>query len=183
MAIRLHELPSVLDREIDAALLQRAGRALFYLESKFRQAYLKEFHSSSGSRGAVGAITSSLQAAEAFLAGEIGVGDQGKHLAYREFGVKPAEGALYPAMTRIPPVRSIYDYLRLARFAIPQGFKDLAESRTEDSEKPWYSNDPLMLWAFSKAQRIKREGVKPLRVIERTARAHAKRLEEILDGK
>lgn len=184
MAVQLHELPAILDKEIDRALLLRTGKALFFLESKLRSAYTKEFTSSSGSRGGVGAISSAIKEAQDFLEATIGVSDQGKHIAFREFGVKPAAGAQYPKHSKAPPIKSIYGWLRLSRLAVPKGIQDLAASRkTDNPNKPWYSNDPLMLWAYYLAQKIKARGVKPLRIIEKTAKTHASKIQGILDGK
>lgn len=181
--------------DINRVMLTRVSKAGLFCESVLRRAYTEVFHSSSGNRGGVGAISHEVQSAENFLSMIMGVGDEGKHIAYREYGVKPAPGALYDAHSKIPPITSIYDYLRISRFTIPDGFVKQAarnEKRAEegvpagskfDSAKPWYSSDPLMLWAANKAFRIKAEGVPPLGIIAKTLDDNAKRIEEILDGK
>lgn len=188
----------------------RVSRAMEYLVGLIKEAYARPsgvspdgvrtgFTASHGAAGAIGAIGYEVKRAEQFIEATINLADSARYLRNLEFGERgtmggPSTGAIY-SRSKAPPVRNIYEWLRIANIETPQFFKDRAErfkkmassghehpAFDKNKDKPWYSGDEKMQFAFAIAMRIKHYGRPAMRVIEKTIKAHTEAIQNYLAG-
>jgi hypothetical protein len=189
----ISEIEIVLRDRMSREMYQRAGRALDYLISTIQQAYRFKVNTAGG---AVGAISGELRKAKNTLDMLIGTTNANKYLANLEFGEKGTKGGPSDApfqRRKAPPIRNIYEWIRLAALVTPQRYVKRAERMAAiaarkkkpkkfDTSKPWYSVIPEVQWAFAIAMRRKFYGREGLHVIEKVATAQANKLKLILQG-
>lgn len=197
-------------KDFDAAARLRASRAMEMLVAKIKEAYARgsgktpegvpmSFTASHGAAGALGGITWEVKQAETFVEATIGLADSARYLRNLEFGESgtsgsPAGGALFQR-SLAPPVKNIYAWLLLSKIETPDWFKERAEAMKllansghkhpvfdANKDKPWYSQDAQMQFAYYIAMKRKRLGRPAMRVIQRTAEAHTEKIRDYLSG-
>lgn len=182
-------------KKIDIDLVQRVERSLIYLVQLIQKAYGEELKATHGSAGGIGGIVSNVIHRPGFVEGQIGFTKAADYMKFLEWGVKPAAGAEWPAMSKMPPVRSIYQWMSLARSKPSQAAIDQAkanEKRLHSKRKhpqfekhknaPWYSTDPQMIAAFWLAQTIKAKGRPALRMMDKVLRANIAQVTKYIQG-
>lgn len=181
-------------REIDAALVKRVSQSMTVLVQELTKAYDLVFTVKGGNAGK--SLTYEIKQTERLLEVTLGPSEAGKYLAYLEFGERGTQGGtgLY-TRSKAPPVRNIYQWIRLAGIATPQFAIDRAMANRKraaskrphpkfdaKSDAPWYSKDPTIIFAFFIAQKRKKFGRPALRVFERTVQAQTARLQDYING-
>jgi hypothetical protein len=178
-SIAIESLGIGIQQRITPELEQRVARVAVTLVQLMQRAYEQEFKVNDAG-GAVSSLTFEITRTRQFLEVAFGSSKSNSYLRYLEFGVKPAAGAQYAAHQKAPPLKSIYDWIRRAKLLVPRYYIDRGEQnakRKHKSDKPWYSSDPLTLFAFDIAQAIKRKGRPALHVIERVLTQQVSRIE------
>jgi hypothetical protein len=196
--------------DFNAEVRLRVSRSLEALVGAIKEAYARPtgttpegvpmgFTASHGASGAIGAINWTLTEANNFIEATIGVSDSARYLRNLEFGERgtvggPPGGALL-SRSLAPPVRNVYEWLRMASIETPQYFKDRAErframaaskhkhpSFDKNKDKPWYSSDAQMQFAFYIAMKRKKYGRAAMHVIQRTAEQYTDKIRNYLQG-
>lgn len=173
-----------ISQRITLAIEERVARLAIVLTQLIQAEYERTF-TVNDAGGAVSAVTYEITRTRQFLEVAFGATKANDYLKYLEFGVKgtqstPPGGALY-SRTKAPPLKNIYDWIRRAKLLVPRYYVDRAEAnqkRKSKSDKPWYSVDPLTLFAYDVAQSIKRRGTPALHVIERVFTQQLARIQE-----
>lgn len=189
----LQEIPLDVRRQTTEDLRRRAEIAVEHLREAVIEAYLKVktngHQAVNRAGGSATSIVAELEVTEKYIRMLIGGSRSNDYLKFREFGVKPAAGAEYPAYRRIPPPSEIAKWLRRGRIPIPEKFKS-ARVRTRNANalkknpaaKTVNSADAVNRFAWAIAISMKRKGRPALRVIEKTAKAQQANIQKILQG-
>lgn len=190
----LQEIPLDVRRQTTEDLRRRALVAVEHLREAVIEAYLKVktngHQAVNRAGGSATSIVADLEVTEKYIRMLIGGSRSNDYLKFREFGIKPASGAEYPAFKRIPPPSEIAKWLRRGRIPIPEKFKSArvqarnAKAVKRDGASARISNSAGAIdrFAWAIAISMKRKGRPALRVIEKTARAQAKNIQKILQG-
>lgn len=187
---------------ISGQLEIRVARACVFLIQELQKAYDQVLALKGGNAG--NSLTHELKRTGQIIEAAIGPSQAGKYLAYLEFGVRGTQGlapsrvaggggALY-ARSKAPPVKNIYEWIRRAGIATPQFAMDRAKANALravskrahpkfdlKSDRPWYSKDPAMVFAFYIAMKQKKFGRPGLRVMERVIQAQTARMQDIIN--
>lgn len=199
--LQLHDLHIEIARKIDADMHQRMAEVAVFLLQQIEIGYNSVFAGKSGSSGAASALDAEVKRAGKYFQVTFGISkSDGGYLKYLEFGERGTERAGKDFVdvgdntrSKAPRVEHIMRWLDVANVPTPDYFKKRAErmlkiSRRKkrpdkfDPSKPWYSTDPEEQFAFAIAQKIKRTGRPALRIIERTLKYHAQRIQRFLEG-
>lgn len=177
-------------------ILFRASAAMEFLLGEIKRAY--HFAGSHGESGALGGLMIEVKKAKGFIVATVGVTKAAKYLANLDQGergtISGHAGDPHAFVrTKAPPIKNIYRWITLAAITIPayykkraEGFAAIAKKKRKpkwfDPSKPWYSDDPQVLFAFDIAMKRKKYGFKGLHVIEQTAKVHASKISKYLEG-
>ncbi|MEP7236199.1 MAG: hypothetical protein ABI778_12970 [Ignavibacteriota bacterium] len=185
-------------------ILLRAARAMEFLLGEIKRAY--KFKASHGESGALGGLMAEVKKSKDFIEATIGVTRAAKYLANLDQGERGTEGGPEGGApfkrTKAPPLKNIYQWIRLAAITIPKYYQTRAKAHQKkisassklskrqkkksfgkfDPSKPWYSTDPQMLFAFDIAIKRKRFGIKGLHIIEKVALAQAQKINSYLSA-
>ena len=196
----LDQLVIQIETDATAQVRLRAARALASLAAEIKKAYAKEFKASHGAAGAIGGISSTVEVTNGgrSIEGKIALSDAVRYLRNLEFGERGTKGGPADApFTRslAPPIKNIMAWIRLANIKTPDYYKHRAEyfqklarrkrqpkSFAENKDKPWYSQDADVLYAYDIMMKRKRLGRKGLHVIERTSNAFSEKIRLYLAG-
>jgi hypothetical protein len=190
----IDELTLILKDRMTREMLLRAGRAVDYLISQIQQAYKFKVNSAGG---AASSLVGEVKRAKDTIEMLIGTSLANSYLANMEFGEKGTQGGPADAVfirRKAPPIKNIYDWLKLASITTPKKFVERAELMADyqsgekkapkgfDISKPWFSVLPQMQFALAIAMRRKAHGFQGLHVIEKTVIEKADKIKAYLQG-
>lgn len=190
--LAIQTLAQDLKGRITNAMVLRVGQLLVELTQLMRQAYEQQFKVNNAG-GAASSLTFEVDRTNGFISAIIGAGTPNSYLKYLEYGVKgtkntPAGNPVY-SRSLAPPIKNIYDWVKLAALPIPkwmvtaaaENLKRQSEGHKLDDKRPWYSEtDPLRMLAYWTQFRIKQKGTPALRIIERVLRQQQARIQQAL---
>lgn len=191
---------------LDTVMIRRCAQALDFLASEIKAAYYKEFSHKSNLID----ITSDVKRGEHFIEGIIGssvswlanieFGERGTHggppqdSTFHKTNRHPERGAAFRRSKR-PPIANIYRWIQSSAISIPERFKERAEKNKKtgqkpknkrpasfDPTKPWWSDDPAMVFADAIAQKRKKYGMAGLFLIEKKANELAEKIRKFIEG-
>jgi hypothetical protein len=150
--------------EVFGEAIRRQEKGGLFFVQELRKAIKAATTVSSGSQGSLLSIISDTKATTRSIVTRVGFSTAVDYIKYRLFGVKPAAGAFYPAMTTIPPLEKIKKWIEQSNLDIP------------------VSN------VFGVALSIKNKGREPLQhksggnILETVFNQKKERLQQILQG-
>jgi hypothetical protein len=193
--------------EFDAEAARRVERGALHLVQEIRNKIKGVTKVSSGASGSLLSLTYNVKLEAFAVRAQIGISSAADYLKYRLFGVQPASDAFYPAHSKMPPVAKFRKWAQQSGLSVPTWAKDRADFNAEQLAKkrvpkvylekkghPWWSADPMDVWAFAMARRRMLQGVEPLKenrsgahmsgrpIIEAVFEDQRTRLEAILAG-
>jgi hypothetical protein len=165
---QLTQVFDALKGRIDLEAKKRVEKTMLLLQQELRKLYVKYSLASTGSGGSLGGIVTDISFGQHGITARIGFSHQADFLKFREFGVLPAMGAIYPAHTHIPPPPAIYRWIAKAGLSIPDKFKNAA--------------DPQMSFAYAIAFSIRGRGQKPLHLMRKLLELQIAKVRSLMQG-
>lgn len=198
--IKIESLGIVIKRDFDAAMTLRTAQAMEALLGWIKAAYLEKgvLAGSHGEHGGLGALQAEVRKSRKFLESVIGFGKSGAYLANIDQGERGTIGGPSDApfkRTKAPPIKNIYQWIRYASIPVPDYYDVKAEdneyklalpqkfrSEKYDPNLPWYSTDPMILFAHDIAMKRKKYGMVGLKIIEKVAREKSEKIKSYIEG-
>jgi hypothetical protein len=184
--IPIEALVVTLKQRIDRDLRERVARLGIYLVQKIKIAYSEVIKVNRGEGGALGGLLSEVEYTRQFIELHLGTTPAGAYLRNMEYGERGTQGGTGTMQrAKAPPLKNIYDWIRAAGLSTPAYYVLRAEAHAKmkvKSDKPWYSDNAQILYAYDIAQKRKRLGRPALRMIDRVLQQQSTTIENYLAG-
>jgi hypothetical protein len=198
--VNINDLPIAIGKQIDDDLALRIDYAMGALVEQIKDAYRKKVKVQGGAQGSIASLTYEIKRGEKLLTAIIGPDGLGSYLANLEYGEAGISGNPHGGLfkrTKAPPIRNIYQWMKMAGYTAKEWHKDIALANKEraerqaksrkskkskfDTSKPWWSTDELMIAAYHKAMYQKHYGRAGWKLIATIVEKNAERIKKFIE--